>query len=308
MNDSIENKPMDYVCSDHSRTIGESMLGSAPTAWVWFLLEYDKAWGYDAIDESLIPDKVKQHLLTSMDALNPARTLIIKQNASTPSNRKSFYVAVANESPKMYKIPLGSYEAIVDLDLIALAKGEAQYERFRTEDSIWLTCTNGMRDQCCSRQGGAVYSAFKDIIGDAAWQCSHVGGHRFASNVVHFPSGIFYGRIEPQDASALIDANKKRGMLHTNLRGRACYPKPAQAAEGLLRERKALLQGRDLRIKGIDEIDDKHWSVRFSEKGGQRTYELKIRKFESSDQIFISCLGEKLAPPTTYEIAEYRES
>ena len=155
MSDSIEIKPIDFVCSENSRNIGESILGTAPVAYIWFLLEYDKAWGYDAIDESLIPDEVKKHLLTAMSALDPARTLIIKQNASAPSNRKSFYVVVANERPTMYKVPLGSYEALLDLDLVAMAKGEPPYGRFITDESIWLTCTNGMRDQCCARVGGA---------------------------------------------------------------------------------------------------------------------------------------------------------
>ncbi|KAA3648625.1 MAG: hypothetical protein DWQ07_00050 [Chloroflexi bacterium] len=308
MTDSIEIKPIDYVCSDQSRNIGESMLGSAPVAWVWFLLEYDKAWGYDAIDESLIPDEVKKHLLMAMKELDPAMTLIIKQSAATPSNRKNFYVAVANENPKLYKVPLGNYEALLDLDLVAMAKGDAYYERFRTDESIWLTCTNGMRDQCCSRVGGAVYNAFKETVGDAAWQCSHVGGHRFSGNVVHFPSGVFYGRIEPEDVSHLISSENDNRLMHGNLRGRACYPKPAQAAEGLLRERKPSLRSGDLRLRGMDAIDDHNWRVKFTEGGGRRTHEMQIRKFESSDKIYLSCLGEKQGPPTTYEIAEYQES
>ena len=32
------------------------------------------------------------------------------------------------------------------------------------------------------------------------WQSSHIGGDRFAGNVVFLPEGLYYGRVEPAEA------------------------------------------------------------------------------------------------------------
>ena len=42
------------------------------------------------------------------------------------------------------------------------------------------------------------------------WQSSHVGGDRFAGNLVVLADGVYYGRVEPSDAWPVVEAALER--------------------------------------------------------------------------------------------------
>lgn len=48
-------------------------------------------------------------------------------------------------------------------------------------------------------------------------QCSHVGGHKYAGNVIFLPSGHWYGFIEPTHVPKLLDIYQ--GKATYNLEG-----------------------------------------------------------------------------------------
>jgi hypothetical protein len=62
------------------------------------------------------------------------------------------------------------------------------------------------------------------------WECSHVGGDRFAANVLVLPSGLLYGRVRADEAVALADAADVGRVLAHRLRGRVGFPPDIQAA------------------------------------------------------------------------------
>ena len=68
------------------------------------------------------------------------------------------------------------------------------------------------------------------------WQSSHVGGDRFAGNVVVLDDGVYYGRVEPSDAWPVVEAALERRVHLPLYRGRSCYGFAAQAAEIAVRE------------------------------------------------------------------------
>lgn len=51
-----------------------------------------------------------------------------------------------------------------------------------------FVCVHGQRDTCCAKFGYAVFSELK-IYEQAVRQCSHLGGDRFAANMIVFPDG-----------------------------------------------------------------------------------------------------------------------
>ena len=76
-----------------------------------------------------------------------------------------------------------------------------------------------------------------------AWQVSHVGGDRFAGNLVVVPDGAYYGRVEPSEAWAVVEVARARAS--PSYRGRSCYGFAAQAAEVAVRgDRPARRRGR----------------------------------------------------------------
>src|SRR5207244_2028561 len=193
-----------YSC-EFSEQAGEQLFGTATRADVWFCLEYARPWGAEAFDESSIPDSVKQHISSTLSAVPKSRLELIKRRAS--AGTVQFYIAVASEQhPKLYRFDFDGYEELLTLDIPAVIANDSAYQQYIREQPIFLVCANGRRDVCCAKLGLPVYEAIHRHAPNLTWQCSHVGGHRFAANVVFLPEGICYGRIDEQHGESSIGA------------------------------------------------------------------------------------------------------
>jgi hypothetical protein len=80
------------------------------------------------------------------------------------------------------------------------------------------------------------------------WEASHVGGDRFAGNLVVLPEGIYFGRVGPGDVPRLLAAYAAGDIDLPFYRGRACYPFAVQAAEGHVRRSTGLAGIEELRL------------------------------------------------------------
>lgn len=92
-----------------------------------------------------------------------------------------------------------------------------------------LICGHGGRDQRCGVLGPILQSSFrkelerKGIEGDVA-QISHIGGHKYAGNVIiYLPpnlegnalkgSGIWYGRVGPEQVEGVVEETITKGRI-----------------------------------------------------------------------------------------------
>jgi hypothetical protein len=109
-----------------------------------------------------------------------------------------------------------------------------------------LVCAHGSRDRCCSLRGTAVFGTLADRLGEEElWISSHLGGHRFAANVVVLPSGLQFGRVTPDEAPYVV-ARALGGRIELErYRGRTSYEAAAQAGERAVRA-----------TEGLDGVDD----------------------------------------------------
>lgn len=80
-------------------------------------------------------------------------------------------------------------------------------------------------------------------MGDRAWQTTHVGGHRFAPNVLALPQGVLYGRVRPEDVPRFVEDVQAGRLARDHVRGRSALPAEAQAAETALDEEMLELVG-----------------------------------------------------------------
>ena len=64
---------------------------------------------------------------------------------------------------------------------------------------IYAVCAHGTHDACCAIRGRPVAAALDQLRPGRVWECSHVGGDRFAANVLVLPSGVLYGRVVASD-------------------------------------------------------------------------------------------------------------
>jgi len=120
-------------------------------------------------------------------------------------------VAISRDSGStLYRFALDDYEDLLNLDLAAIVAGEPIYQKYVSDERVFLVCTNGRRDKCCAKFGPPIYAEVARAVGDAAWQTTHIGGHRFSACVVFLPDGIIYGRIADGQKLAGISEGANR--------------------------------------------------------------------------------------------------
>jgi hypothetical protein len=112
----------------------------------------------------------------------------------------------------------------------------------------YLVCTNGARDPCCAIRGPAVAQALERILPGQVYECSHLGGHRFAANVLVLPDGLCFGRLDARTAIALAGELEAGRLPLPHLRGRTALSPEQQAAEILVRRQLGLTGLGDLSL------------------------------------------------------------
>jgi hypothetical protein len=219
------------TCAACSLAAGEALAGTATVASSWLLVEVRGAWGRDAVADTDLGDSVRSAL-----AAFPGKVLLIRR----PDRRRGVSIirATAAESGgTLIRQEIGSLEDIPGTDF---ESGDV------VDGPIFLVCGHGRRDPCCARLGLPLFDALNaELAPDQLWQSSHLGGHRFAPNVMVLPHGVQLGRIPVQRASEIV-GSLTAGRIPIDLyRGRTIYEPPVQAAEIAVRS-----------IVGLDRIDD----------------------------------------------------
>ena len=219
------------------------MLGTATRVDVWLLLEHRSPWGAKALERNDLPGSTRAWLDSVVATLAAGgganvRAQFIRQGdggggaqtAHAKQDGVALFVAAAGA---LFRFQGESYEDVERLNVReALAgEGEGAAALRRVDAPHYFVCTNGQRDVCCARYGLPTYARLRERVGARAWQTTHVGGHRFAPNVLALPQGVLYGRVFEADAAAFVDAVEAGALSLPHLRGRCAYPPEAQAAE-----------------------------------------------------------------------------
>ncbi|TCC43685.1 sucrase ferredoxin [Kribbella sindirgiensis] len=100
---------------------------------------------------------------------------------------------------------------------------------------IYLVCTHGRHDACCAVRGRPVAATLTAAYPERTWECSHIGGDRFAANVVVLPHSLFYGQVAPARAAELAKQYDERAVVPDLLRGSGAFIPPVQAAQHFAR-------------------------------------------------------------------------
>jgi len=90
-----------------------------------------------------------------------------------------------------------------------------------SDGALVLVCTHGARDCRCGTSGGALFDALRRELelrrqnsreeDDQIWErirlgeVAHVGGHKYAANVLAFPVGDWLGNLRAEHAAAVLD-------------------------------------------------------------------------------------------------------
>jgi hypothetical protein len=118
-----------------------------------------------------------------------------------------------------------------------------------------------------------VVTALAEAHPEETWECSHLGGDRFAGTMVVFPHGLYYGYADDGDPVRIADAFEDGRVVPERYRGRSSLTHPVQAAQHYAREAFG-----DERIESFppiaEEAADTGWRVRLEGADGVVVVEL----------------------------------
>lgn len=213
--------------------------GTAPHVRAWLLVEHPGPWGIEAFRDARMPEGVGPAIKAAA-ARHGVRPLLIRRPGGATSDGIRVLTAVTrNAGTALASGLLGAYDDVLDLDLEALGAGDSAGLDPRP-GAVYLVCTHGRHDVCCAERGRPVAAAAAATAPEETWECSHLGGDRFAANLLALPAGLYYGGLGPERTAELIGADREGRVTLDLLRGRCSLPPGGQAAEIALRRRLGL--------------------------------------------------------------------
>ena len=287
-----------------SAQAGEPLAGTALRTDVWLLLEYAAPWGAKAYEESDLPEAVRAHLDRALAALPNSRMQFIKRESSpAPGGAAAFYVALSREQPALYRFDLAELDDLLGLDIPAIAAGAPAYDAHHSAETLYLVCTNAKRDACCALRGLPLYRQLRALAGDAVWQITHIGGHRFAGTLVCLPAGVYYGRVDEADAAALVAAHGRGDLYLERCRGRCIYEQPAQFAELYIRAQTGITALAGLRLSRF-EPEAGGCVAQFTADGALHT--VRLAEERSAFQVYESSTSPEPMHVKQYRVLDYQ--
>jgi hypothetical protein len=263
-------------CSDGSRARAEPLTATASRAERWVLVEQCGAWGPLAVPLARMDAALAGHV-TGEARRGGARLLLLRhpRGVECPPGRTVFLVdSRPGRERVLSRVFADDAELLgTPLPVGALHDEPAGWTAF--EGPLLLVCTHGSHDRCCAVRGRPVAEALAARYPERTWECSHVGGDRFAANLVVMPEGHYVSRLEAAQAPGVV-ADLKAGRLPlAHYRGRSSLPLPVQAAEHVARTATGRTGTDDLVLREQVVEGDDTWTVRLA--GAQDLPDVEVR-------------------------------
>ncbi len=232
---------MTDFCSTQSAH--EPLAGTAPQKRAWLIIEQPGTWGEDALIESALPEGLGAELKKLQDEWGIGVLLARRPDIGAVERRttKRRRLWLAHTTPGGVRMRAGSLDDISDVlrwDWQAILRGELPPIGRRSLDPVLFVCTNGKKDTCCAKFGREIIDALRpdpELTGQI-YECTHLGGHRFAATALLLPYGYIYGRLTVETAREVLSAAWKVEVQTELLRGRSALPQWAQVAEIAVRQ------------------------------------------------------------------------
>ncbi len=254
-----------FRCTDAARDRRDSLLGTAPQTARWLLVEHPGPWRVDALAGSGLPVDVLGGLHAAARRAR-GRVLLIRRPGRQRRNRRAWAWAVSSVGGATR---WGTWEHPHDLATAAdLLGGPEPVEGSR--DPVLLVCTHGVHDICCALRGRPVAHALEQQWPEATWECSHLGGDRFAGNVVVLPDGTYYGNLDPATATAVVRDHLAGRVDAAHLRGMARFPPVAQVAIGAVHGQSGPYAAAAVEVGALRQLRADSWLVEVRVPGGGR--------------------------------------
>ncbi|MBN9790644.1 sucrase ferredoxin [Pseudonocardia sp. TMWB2A] len=216
-------------CAGLSEAAGEPQTGTAPHVRRLVAVEHVGAWPRAVADH---PDPAVAALWARLRADDVTLLLIRRTGRAgrcAADDARTVYVAdLAPGASLAWSRTVRSTDDLAGIDLDPAAGTPVT-------DPVMLVCAHGRRDVCCAVLGRALAG---DLAAEGAdvWECTHLGGHRFAPTALVLPTGYAYGRLDTGAALAALKAAAGGGVDPWACRGHTGLDPAQQLAELAVRE------------------------------------------------------------------------
>jgi hypothetical protein len=296
-----------FRCADAARERADPIAGSAPQTRRWLLLEHLGPWSIDAVAGSGIEPAILERLHGAAQQ-TMTRILLVRRPGRRSRAKERRWILTGLDAATVQSTWQTDADLVSAVDALT---GQAP-RRTREPEPIILVCTHGVHDTCCALRGRPVATALSAQWPDVVWECSHVGGDRFAPNVLVLPDGFYYGNLEPDEAVMTMRHHLAGTVTPEYLRGLVRYPPPVQAAVVAAYERCPPLGPDQITVRSVDQSGphDGHGSetvvdLEVAALGATfRVQMLSVRRPEAK----LTCRAPRETPATEYQLQRYEQT
>ncbi len=297
MSSSDEWRP----CSVRSRERGDPLTGTAGRGERWFLVEIDGSWGSHAFLESRLDADLAQRLVTRVERAG-IRPLAIRRTGRRATERRaqsSYAWALVDARPGREQIRWG--RALNEAELLTIPLDGSAGDP--SSEPVICVCTHARHDQCCAVRGRPLVAAFAHEYPDLTWECSHLGGDRFAATMMVFPEALMFGRVGAEDARGLFERYRAGRIDARHFRGRASLSNAAQAAQSFAAQ--ASGDDRIAAYRPVAELPgtDGGWTVELDHESAPVVVQVESTQ---SEPLLSTCRATHTAPVREFALRSIR--
>ena len=285
-----------FFCSAASRYFKEQLEGTAANSNVFILIEHSNPFPEKLIEAHFDKEWLKR---TQRLAKSLKGKVLLTRNKKT--NFKDCRISFVDCHTCQY------FTIQTTIDQVASIRLEEHISSPETKwqtDPFFVICTNGKKDKCCAKFGFPVFKFFESFNADVnVWECTHVGGDRFAANVVAMPFGIYYGHVAVEDVGHIMVRTLLRKIYKNRFRGLSRRSFYEQAIECHLRE---YLQNYDIDFEIHTRLllhEGDHYSVDVTTSNNGH-YVMALERVKIEYPHYLTCKSDKHENLAKFKLAK----
>ncbi|MER5951826.1 sucrase ferredoxin [Streptomyces sp. NPDC001904] len=285
-----------FFCSDAARFRADPLAGTAPYGSTWILVEYRGGWPPNGFDGLPLEPETKRLVFAAAQALR-ARILLIRRHGRRPADGPRRWAVLRYGTDGAHRQTWGTWTRDEDLLGIVTALAEPGDPG---GPPVVLVCAHGLHDACCAVRGRPVGRALSERWPDLVWECTHIGGDRFAANVVVAPDGVYYGNLDAASSVEVVEDHLADRVHADHLRGYTNLFPPQQTAVAAVLGRFGPA-GRHHYVIEETVRDTDRWLVRVTSRAPRSpVHDIDVRSYRTPPRQ-LTCRGRSVSSTVVYE-------